>query len=211
MEIIGLRIEKYIGKSISGDNYKFKYSDADFEKHIICAINSNTNNKLEIELSRSEGECCSGYTTATWGNINVTEVANFKGYTFTPNKRLFINEFEIDFQKNIKNFVFSMSKTGGSEYYPFGGYSVSMELFTETVRSKKFRPVWIFKGKSNSGKSFLASNLNNIDVYETDCYKELPEKIVASVIVSGNKYHFEIEEIKSRIFGKVEIQIVEFQ
>jgi hypothetical protein len=87
---------------------------------------------------------------------------------------------------------------------------VDMELFKETIRNKNLRPVWIFKGKSNSGKSFLASKLNELDIYETDSSETLPESIFASVIVLGNKYNFSLEDVKNKIFGEVEIQLVEF-
>lgn len=66
MKIIGLRIEKYIDKEISGHNCDFEFKDAEFEKHIICGV-LDDNRKVEIELSHSEGECFSGWTTASWG------------------------------------------------------------------------------------------------------------------------------------------------
>jgi hypothetical protein len=64
MKIIGLRIEKYIDTEVSGHNCNFDYQDVGFEKHIICGVLSDKR-KVEIELSRSEGECGSGWTTAS--------------------------------------------------------------------------------------------------------------------------------------------------
>jgi len=209
MKIIGLRIEKYIDKEISGHNCDFEYKDAEFEKHIICGVLED-NRKVEIELSHSEGECCSGWTTASWGNIKVTEVKKFNGYTFIPKEVLTIEDIEPNFDGDISNNVFSVDCDGGDNYYPSGGYNVNMELFKETIRNKNLRPVWIFKGKSNSGKSFLASKLNELDVYETDSNETLPESIVASVIVLGNKYDFNLEDVKTKIFGEAEIQVVDF-
>lgn len=209
MKIIGLRIEKYIDKEISGHNCDFEYKDAEFEKHIICGVLED-NRKVEIELSHSEGECGSGWTTASWGNIKVTEVKKFNGYTFIPKEILTIEDIEPNFDGDISNNVFSVDCDGGDNYYPSGSYNVNMELFKETIRNKNLRPVWIFKGKSNSGKSFLASKLNELDVYETDSNEALPESIVASVIVLGNKYHFNLEDVKSKIFGEAEIQVVDF-
>lgn len=209
MKIIGLRIEKYIDKEISGHNCDFEYKNTEFEKHIICGVLED-NRKVEIELSHSEGECGSGWTTASWGNIKVTEVKKFNGYTFIPKEILTIEDVEPKIDGDISNNVFSVDCDGGDNYYPFGGYNVNMELFKETIRNKNLRPVWIFKGKSNSGKSFLASKLNELDVYETDSNKALPESIVASVIVIGNKYDFNLEDVKSKIFGEAEIQAVDF-
>ncbi len=233
MKIVGLRIEKYIDKAVSGHNCDFEYHDAEFEKHIICGVLSD-NRKVEIELSHSEGECGSGWTTASWGHIKVTEVKRFNGYTHIPKEPIEIDDYlptkDLDvlremalrqgsnirplkgiFENDTDNKVFSISEYGGDNYYPSGGYSVNMELFKETVRAKNLRPVWIFKGKSNSGKSFLASKLNDLEVYETDSNEELPTSITASIIVLGNKYNYSIDDIKPKLFGEVEIQIVEFQ
>ena len=209
MKIIGLRIEKYIDKEVSGHNCDFEYKDAEFEKHIICGILSD-NRKVEIEMSVSEGECGSGWSTASWGNIKVTEVKKFNGYTHIPKEVLNVADVEPNFEGNISNDVFSIDEDGGCNYYPSGGYNVNMELFKETIRAKNLRPVWIFKGKSNSGKSFLASKLNDLEIYETDSNEKLPDVITASVIVVGNKYDFEIDDLKKVIFGEVEIQIVDF-
>jgi len=209
MKIIGLRIEKYIDKEVSGHNCDFEYKDAEFEKHIICGVLSD-NRKVEIEMSVSKGECGSGWSTASWGNIKVTEVKKFNGYTHIPKEVLNVDDVEPNFKGNISNDVFSIDEDGGCNYYPSGGYSVNMELFKETIRAKNLRPVWIFKGKSNSGKSFLASKLNDLEIYETDSNEKLPDVITASVIVIGNKYDFEINDLKKVIFGEVEIQIVDF-
>lgn len=210
MKIIGLRIEKYIDKEISGHNCDFEYNDAEFEKHIICGVLSD-NRKVEIELSHSEGECGSGWTTASWGHIKVIEVKRFNGYTHIPKEPIEIDDYLLTFESDTDNKVFSISEDGGDSYYPSGGYNVNMELFKETVRAKNLRPVWIFKGKSNSGKSFLASKLNDLEVYETDSNENLPTSITASIVVLGNKYNYSIDDIKTKLFGEVEVQIVEFQ
>ena len=209
MKIIGLRIEKYIDKEISDHNCDFEYNDSEFEKHIICAVLSD-NRKVEIELSNSVGECMSGWTSASWGHISVTEVKMFNGYTHSTNCAIIVNDIEPGYSDDVSNYYFSVDCDGGCNYYPSGYYSVDMNLFEETVRHKNMRPIWIFKGKSNAGKSFLASKLTNLDVYETDISDELPSVITESVIVLGNKYKFTIEHIKSKIFGKFEIQIVDF-
>lgn len=210
MKIIGLRIEKYIDKEVSGHNCDFEYKDTQFEKHIICGV-LDDNRKVEIELSRSEGECGSGWTTASWGHIKVTQVKKFNGYNHIPfSPVLTVEDIQPGFEETISNKVFSVDIDGGDSYYPSGGYSVKMEYFKPTSRAKQLRPVWIFKGKSNSGKTFLASRLNELEVYETDSNEKLPNKITASVIVIGNKYNFSIKQIKDRIIGKAEIHIVEF-
>lgn len=96
MKIIGLRIEKYIDKEISGHNCDFTYTDADFEKHIICGV-LDDNRKVEIELRRSEDQCGSGWCTSSYGHIQVTEVKKFSGYTFIPIEIFAIEDIEPGF------------------------------------------------------------------------------------------------------------------
>lgn len=209
MKVIGLRIEKYIDKQISGHNLDFEYTDAEFEKHIILAVLSN-NQKVEIELSESFGPCFSGWTTASWGHIKVNKVLRFSSYNYVPKEPTDLPDSILEFEDSTENELFSFSAEGGDCYYPNGYYTVNMELFKKTPRVKEHRPVWIFKGKSNSGKSYLASKLMDLDVYETDMSPVLPETITESVIVLGNKYNHSVEDITKRVFGESEIQVVEF-
>ena len=52
------------------------------------------------------------------------------------------------------------------------------------------RPVWIFAGASGLGKSTLGMLLASQGkvIYETDANKELPELILADIIVAGNRH-----------------------
>ena len=209
MKIIGLRIEKYIGTNVTGHNCDFEYYDDEFERHVLCVV-TGKGRKLEITLSEEYGECGSGWTTASWGNIEVNEVVQFNGYTHRPVRELIITDFDSE-AGDIDNDVFYVSYDGGDGYYPSGSYSVNMELFKANPRHKEKRPVWLFKGGSALGKSFLAAKLNDLTVYETDINSELPEKIIEDVIVLGNKYNFEIEEIQKRILGDYELIITEFK
>lgn len=209
MKVIGLRIEKYIDQKISGHNLEFKFEDAVFEKHIILAVLSNNQN-IEIELYEYFGPCPSGWTTASWSNIKITQVQRFSSYQYVPKEPILLPDNILEFEDNTENVLFSFSKYGNDHYYPCGYYKVNMELFKKTPRAKEHRPVWIFKGKSNSGKSYLASKLNGLEVYETDISPILPDVITASVIVLGNKYNYTVDDIAERIFGESDIQIVEF-
>ena len=74
----------------------------------------------------------------------------------------------------------------------------------------KKRPVWIFKGCSGLGKTSLAIQLENEDVYDTDISSKLPECITESIVVLGNKYGHTLEDIKTRLFGNPEIILVDF-
>lgn len=210
MLIVGLRTEKYIDTEVSGHNCNFVYTKAEFTKHILCGVNDD-GSKVEITLHRTEGECGSGWTTASFGHITVTNVSKFNGFTHVPVKMLEIPDFNVE-SDEIDNEIFSMSSYGGDNYYPSGYYSVNMDLFIECPgRVKEKRPVWIFQGNSGTGKSFLASRLNSMNIYETDTSETLPEIIDASVVVLGNKYQFSIEDVKSKLFGDVEVTVVTFE
>lgn len=208
MEIVGLRIEKYIGKNISGYNGDFEYYDDELERHVLCAI-TNENKKIEIILSKEYGECYSGWTSASWGHIEVINVEKFNGYTHKPYRRLILRDVNFN-TDNIDNEVFSFSYDGGDDYYPCGEYHVNMDLFKQTPRHKDKRPVWLFKGKSALGKSYLANKLSGLSIYETDSENELHNEIKEDVIVLGNKYNCSIEEIENNIFGDHELIIVDF-
>lgn len=210
MKIIGLRIEKYIGKETSGHNCDFEYNDAEFEKHIILGLLEN-NSKVEIELTHQEGECGSGWTTASWGHFNVINVDKFNGYTHKPIKELIVDDINIGDDEELNNYVFSVSWDGGDTYYPRGGYNVNMDLFKPNGREKELRPTYIFTGKSGIGKSSLALKFNiDVMVFETDAYDILPETIIADVIVLGNNYKYTIEDIKARL-ENTEVIVCDFK
>jgi hypothetical protein len=204
LKIIGLRVEKYIAYE-SRDDYSDESDEAEREKHVLCVVYEN-GKKAEIELSASHGLCPSGYTSASWGHLEVKEVDKFSGFSFVPKTGILtINEKDL-----YKNYVYEVDSDGDDQWYPSGGYSIDMSLFRETIRNKSIRQVWIFLGKSGTGKTFLSSKLNGLEVYETDSSGVLPTKITASVVVLGNKYSFDIEDIKRKIIGKAEIHIVVF-
>ena len=153
--------------------------------HIICGIKSD-NSRVEITLSEKDG-------------VNVRLVESFCGYTWMQKKQLNVPDIDIGQESYISD-VFS---------YDLDGYILDMEKFKKTPRHKDKRPVWIFVGPSNIGKSFIASKCDLIS-YETDMCSELPEQIIADIIVLGNKYQFDIENIKSRCVGDNEFTIVNF-
>lgn len=219
MKIIGLNIEKYIGQEVNGHNCDFTYEDSEFERHIIYIIEDAQ--KYEIILSHSEGQCGSGWTTASFGEMKINKLERFPAMMFRS-----VNQNEVDIPlpiilaygdfSDIRNDFFYVSIDGGDGYYPCGGYSVNMDMFISNgrgIREKKDikRKVWIFKGDSGLGKTFL-SDKTGLSKYETDSSSELPSVIKEDIIVIGNKYSFDIEDVKSRIFevDKVDVINVDF-
>lgn len=153
MKVIGIRIEKYVGKKVEQNDYNFTYHDKVFKRHVICGIDDN-DKKVEIMLFHTEGSCGSGYTTAQWGNKEVSVVDNFDSFTFFAKEDIIISDekdvysenyedddysysdedfSELDYEPNytggIVNNVFCISVCGGDGYYPCGGYQVNMNVF----------------------------------------------------------------------------------
>lgn len=193
MKIIGLRLEKYIGTQVSGHNLSFEYTNAELDKHVILGLLED-NSKVEIELTVEYGECGSGWTTASWGHYKINYVNKFNGYTHKPIHELIVDDIVKD-AENIHNDVFNVDYYGGDRYYPMGGYDVNMNLFKANGRTKELRPTYVF-----AGKSALALKFNNDTIiFETDAYETLPEKIIADVIVLGNKYNYTIDDIMAKV------------
>ncbi|ASA22617.1 hypothetical protein [Paenibacillus donghaensis] len=210
MKIVGLRIEKYIGESVSGHNCDFEYVDTEFERHVLFGILEDKR-KVKITLWEEQGECGSGWCSASWGKVEVEEIEKFEGYTYTTKEQIYIDDIlpESYNSEYINNKVFEVSYDGGDSYYPCGDYTVNMDLFTQTIRHKEKRPVWVFKGSSNRGKSFIASHLVGLTVYETDSNANIPF-ITEDIVVLGNKYTHQLQDIEANIFGDYELHVVDF-
>lgn len=180
---------------------------------------SDNNQKYEISLWTEYGDCYSGWCAASWGHGEIRKVKSFIGMTHKPIRELTF-EFDIDRRiksevilKDIKNDIFYINYEDGDDWYPSGSAGITEELFVETNRNMHKRPVWIFRGDSALGKSYLSGIIQNSDrmkiVYETDAHEEL-EDIDADIIVVGNKYNHSIEEITQKIKGEHEIILVDF-
>lgn len=86
-------------------------------------------------------------------------------------------------------------------------------LFEKTARVMEKRPVWIFAGASGLGKSTLGMLLASQGkiVYETDANKELPELIMADIIVAGNRHKdLTMKELYKHLPEDVNPILVEF-
>lgn len=213
VELVGLSVELYMGTIYEGSNLDFTPVKVEKSKHILSFL-SSSGEKYEIHLWKTDGVCTSGWTQATWGNMEVRKVKTFQPFTHIPNNQMRwsnIDQFSFDENGHCGCSLFSVSIDGGYEHYPEGGYRVNMELFEETSRVKDKRPVWIFKGPSAVGKSYLANHLQDIIVYETDSKCYLPNTITASVIVLGNKHSFTVKEVKKRLPENVEVHVVKFK
>jgi len=204
--VLGLRDEIYKGKQVDGHNCDFEYTDVDKVCHVIL-LKTPYGEKYELSLWDEDGECGSGWCTASFGYCELKEVTNFAGKThkITSEQKVVFDESALD----IKTGVFTYSEDGGDGYYPSGHVWVNYELF-EKIENRGFdkRPVLVFYGDSNSMKSHVAA-LTGKSVYETD-YElskgKLPSEIIEDIVVVGNKYQVDLDDIKSRL---VDCEVIE--
>ena len=207
-KVVGLRDELYIGEKVSGHNCDFDYTKEQMVRHVLLLKRGFE--KFEVSLWETNTECYSGWTTATKGNMFVKKVAYFAGKTHTCNGDIYI---DVDFNsEEIENEIFTYSYTGEDDYYPCGGVTINYEHFTKfDTRGFTKRPVLIFYGDSNAMKSHIAA-LTGKTVFETDYEfkKGMPDFIDSDIVVIGNKYKIDIEDVKGRL-GDVEIIEVNFK
>lgn len=230
--VVGLLVEKYVDQSVSGHNCSFDYENEVFERYILMLKKDWL--KFEITLSNKEGECGSGWCCASWGDMELKQVAQFRPFNYVPKETLILKGADILYEENdyevvgkpvndgdddyydddvIKTNVFTYDECGWDAYYPSGGVSVNMDLFKPLKRGFEKRPVWIFAGASGLGKSTIAMHAfrEGADVFETDSADELPEVITSDIIVLGNRSGFTLEDVKAKVFGDAEIIVVDFR
>ena len=208
-EVLGLRIEQFVGQSVSGHNCDFEYSPEVFEKHVLL-LKDMSGYKYEYSLWQTEGECGSGWCSATFGESELKHVNNFASKTHTIIQQTFIEE---DLTRDVDNDVFTLSYDGDDQWYPSGGYSVNMDLFQQLNREPfENRPVVIFQGESNCLKSYLAA-ASGKEIFETDSLNSINDLnvITADIIVIGNKHKdITLDKIKPFIFGNYSLIIADF-
>lgn len=220
LKIVGLLVKKIINDYCEGHNCDFTYEKIEDEEYVLMCedifhideYGKEYHNKYEITLRSEYGVCASGWTTASYGFVDIKPVNNFRPWNYKPKQRIILENISIK-EMNSPDFsceYFQWSYDGGDRWYPTGYVEVNMTCFEELPRNMKKRPVWIFKGCSGLGKTSLAIQLENKDVYDTDISSKLPECITESIVVLGNKYGHTLEDIKTRLFGNPEIILVDF-
>lgn len=97
--------------------------------------------------------------------------------------------------------ILTVSDVGGDQYYPNGHMEYDLDTkFSLPVREFSSVPVWIFKGDSGSGKTFLSTMLKpHMELFDTDKHDTLPDEIVADIVVIGNKHGYEVKDIEDRL------------
>lgn len=206
--IVGMTNTFYVKDSWNGHNCNFTITKMVGERHTLYGHSDGK--PISISLSEFEGECSSGWCIASWADIIVNEVKEFPPFSYFPCK----SPMEITFDSAndyIDCAAFEYSSHGDDEYYPSGYYSINFENFKQTPRYSDKRVVFVFCGASGLGKTYLAGKLEEVDVYETDSNKDLPDVIYADVVVVGNKYKHEIEDVKNKLFENPCVRICRFE
>lgn len=171
------------------------------EKHVILCEQQTTEFKFAVVFE----------TFGTWKLMSISTDYNYYNISYTPNNDTWININLND--QNVTNDMFSASNIRPNHEinsWVIEDFEIKHDSFTRTSMDITRRQVWILVGPSGLGKSFLASHLKNLWVYETDTSQELPEKIEHDVIVMGNKYRRSVIEIIRRIYEHVDVIPVTF-
>ena len=211
-KILGLRVERGLLQKCDGvGDHDFKHYEEMGDIYIILLEKNDI--RYELKLWVSEDECGSGWTTASWGHSSLKTVDHFSGKTHLPTTQNDVIELKMSsysFGKNdiedTQNKYFHVSYDGGDNYYPAGDVSVNMDNF-KVINEHRIldrRPIWFFIGESSD----LANQFNDLEVYETDSKKDLPNEIRKSVIVFGGKYRHTIDKVKEKIVCADECEIV---
>jgi len=129
-KVCGMREEIYIGQEVSGHNCDFDYTDAEMTRHVLL-LKDNDGNKVEVTLQTDQGECGSGWCTASYGEFQWNEVVEFAGKTHTySGEDIFVTKDLLETgEDSFDCEAFSFSNYGGCGYYPSGRYSINEKLF----------------------------------------------------------------------------------
>jgi len=212
--ITGMQCVHYIGSHTTGIGDVFMTNKQLMRFHI---YGHSSTKKYVITLYTEYGVCPSGWQAASWGHINVRQLARGERivYTHIPKHSLQIKlpvcdnlkPFEvydhIRVPEDIDNKVFEVSRNADDIYYPRGFAKVNMDLFQITPDAKEHRVVWIIHGNSGTWKSYFVHQLRHSSVYETK--DTLPDVIIEDVIVCGAGHN--VADIKSRVLQPAEIHV----
>lgn len=202
--LVGASKMLYMGTSCSCDSMDFNYEPKQMEKVYLHLLQPTTYDKYEVVLWESEGECPSGWCYASWGHFSLNKVESFTNsptYNCQPtlvDVAQTEDNIDIETLDNVK--IASASYCGNDDYYPSGCYSFNESFFTVSPRAVNRMKVFVFKGPSAIGKSYLAKQfIESFKVYETDSSDVLPNDMSEyDVVVLGNKYKFpELVELLS--------------
>jgi hypothetical protein len=190
--IVGLRIERDLLTKCTGDNCDFTYYKEMGDIYIILLKCDGA--LYELKMYEEEGECGSGWTTASYGRSSMKNVSHFAGKTHVP-----ISQDKIELSsgyggiEDTENLYFNFSEDGDDHYYPRGYVNVHMDQFKilNEYRILDARPIWIITGDCPEMKNLLSTFDDDLSICYTEREKKLPNEITDSIIVVGNNHTLE--------------------
>lgn len=124
--VYALRMERDFVTKCSGHNCDFTYSE-EMDDIYVFLLKDRNGIMYELKLYVDEGECGSGWCTASYGRSYLESVNEFRGMThlpITPDDEIYFNCDE-----EIENKYFNYSSYGDDDYYPQGYVNVHMNEF----------------------------------------------------------------------------------
>ena len=119
--LLGLRTEDYIGEGCSGD---YVYTPKTFTRTILYCKRAGS--RVQITLTITEGMCMSGYTNASWAQLEIShESFSRRAFTYVP------DDSNAKFNLSDPSKYFFFSEYGYDDYYPRGRYEINFEHFTQ--------------------------------------------------------------------------------
>mgnify|MGYP004604404563 FL=1 len=130
-KIEGMREETFM-KQVCEER-DFEYDIIELPRQVICC--SRGDKKFEIDLYSTYGECPSGHTTASWGNMDIHKVEEFGKMTHLPKEPM---TFELQMEEDgFYCPAFSVTYIGGDDFYPNGDAAANLELFLKKDQQVK--------------------------------------------------------------------------
>jgi len=136
----------------------YNYEDQQYTKHILVAMDDKRK-FYTITLWTEHGMCMSGWTTASWGHCEFSEVDSSvtDRITHIPKETLpsiDLEEMVLNCDDGYYTDIFQCSFTNMSYYYPRGKSSVKEELFCEGRVNYK-RKLLLHRNKRFFGAMYL--------------------------------------------------------
>ena len=128
--VVGAYPFKYIGTTVTGHNCDFEYKKEVRQGYKICLTKDNED--YTISLTVEEGECFSGWCTASRGHSSCDKKDTKDKITLLPKKGPLLVEFD-DGYNDVDNELFTVSYNGGDSYYPSGYADLNMDNWKPKV------------------------------------------------------------------------------
>jgi len=154
-------------------------------------LEDDKQDKHQVTVSNTYGDCYSGYTSATWSEMSdvipMSKHDKVGTLHYVPKKDLDVvivvadsdyknklydagvynvkhnGEVKVLMDVNTKDWIAVSTGEGGDSYYPSGYGCINEKLFNKTPRYSNKRHVYIVQGPSGIGKSHLISMFNKED------------------------------------------------